>query len=127
MYIMKLFSITYHRLLHWFFAITILFGFGGYSNYTSPKSKDITTEQLAPTQVHTKKSVFYQNLLKKKWDSGSIDTNESLICIEVYHSRLTRTTSKNQSIFIFSSEKRHITSMHISSYAEEDSFHFAIG
>lgn len=115
-------------MVQWLFAIVILFGLGGYSNYTSPKVKDIATEQLISIRKQDKKSISYQNQLKKKWDSAIIESNISFVDLMVFHTGLTATKSKCYSISIPSSEKLHIALIHIASYtSEEDSFHFKLG
>ncbi|MEB3344698.1 hypothetical protein U6A24_04460 [Aquimarina gracilis] len=121
---MKSYSTAYRTFLQWLFTITILLGVGGYSNYTSPKSKDVTTEQLVSVHRSTEKSVSYAYFLSKRYHVDVIRINKFLIGLKDYHSKLVRTKSKElYSIFTIPQIEVFITLIHNNSYISEDSFH----
>ncbi len=59
---MKNYTVTYHNLsiAKWFFIITVLLGIGGFSNYISPETKQITSELIIRPKEQSSKTACYQ-------------------------------------------------------------------
>ncbi len=127
---MKEYSVIHYKspIMKWFFAFLILFGLGGYSNYTSPKSKDVATELVVSVQKSDKNTSSYTDLLKNKGNSGIAYPDKSLTKLMLYHTKLFHTKFKIYSVFISPLNRIHKTSTYTTSYTdEEDSFHFRLG
>ncbi len=111
----------------WVFLITILFGFGGYTNYTQPRIKEVTTELIVDAVKETQNIVCFGHILQKERNSSFIcNKNTSTKELSLKHAELTINGFKKYSAFISLFQKQKIiTSLQITS--EEDSFHYTLG
>ncbi|MBQ4820503.1 hypothetical protein [Aquimarina sp. MMG016] len=128
---MKINTVTYRDLpfIKWFFVFTVLFSFGGYSNYTKPQTKPITTELVVSAEEVTRKTVSLQKVLQKytRQDFYYKD-NSDLLSLSSLHNDLTTNRLKIYTSFISLAQKlQQLATLQTSLSSEEDFFHFNLG
>ncbi|WP_109439004.1 hypothetical protein [Aquimarina sp. AU119] len=122
--------ISFHHkstVLNCFFAIAILFSFGGYSNYSSPKIKETTIESIVIPKRISKNIVSFQpSTSQKKNVVFSYIPHKNLRMLSLFHSRISLTKDKKQRSFIplFYKQKIIRIPFHSSTVSEEEPFHF---
>lgn len=122
---MKNQKITYQNLpiVKWFFVFAALFSFGGYSQYTPPKTKEVATELLLVTEERTDKVFHFKRALERKKINGySFYSNASLLLISNLHSEFTPICLKNFNTTISLLSKRKTILIHLPKFPKEDSF-----
>lgn len=128
---MKINTVTYRDLpfIKWFFVFTVLFSFGGYSNYTPPQTKHITIELVVSTEEITRKTVSLQKVLQRNTRQGGYyKYNSDLLSLSSQHTDLIANSLKIYTSFISLAQKQQqLATLQASLSSEEDSFHFNLG
>ncbi len=129
---MKNYKATYHHysIIKLFFIVVALFSFGGYTNYTPPKTKLDTTELVITTAKDEPHTFQFQDIWQNKIGSTAFLNKQStfLKFTSIRHSELTEHTIKRSSIcFIRPPYQNILTFLNIVYFTEDDSFHSSLG
>ncbi len=123
-------NVSFHHksaVLNCFFAIAILFSFGGYSNYSSPKIKETTIESIVIPKRNLRDILSFQSGIdQKKNNIFSYISYKNIRMLSLFHSRVSLTKEKKQPFFIpwFNKQKIIRITFNSSVVSEEEPFHF---